>query len=207
MYSRRLSDFQLARLYKSIVTLRYLGSAALACAFVFTMAFSDTALASGQPYRVKAGDQLEISVWREPELQREVLVRPDGGFSFPLAGEISATGKSVQQLQNEITRKLTKYIPEPVVTVSVREVTSNRIYVIGKVQRPGFFVVNPNVDVVQALAIAGGFTTFAETDGIKVLRRVGSGITSYPINFDQIERGENLEQNISLRSGDIVVVP
>ena len=95
-----------------------------------------TASADGQPYRVKAGDQLEISVWRESELQREVLVRPDGGFSFPLAGEVSATGKSVGQLQNEITRKLTKFIPEPVVTVSVQEVTSNRIYVIGKVQRP-----------------------------------------------------------------------
>ncbi|MCB1739251.1 MAG: polysaccharide biosynthesis/export family protein [Gammaproteobacteria bacterium] len=160
-----------------------------------------------QPYRVKAGDQLDISVWREEELTRTVLVRPDGGFSFPLAGEVWAIDKSVQQLQEEISQKLTKYIPEPVVTVSVREVISNRIYVIGKVQRPGVFVVNPNVDVVQALALAGGFSTFAETDEIQILRRNGDQQQSFKFNYRDIEQGENLDQNIKLMSGDIVVVP
>ena len=100
-----------------------------------------------RPYTVLAGDVLQISVWKEPELQMEVLVRPDSAFSFPLAGDISTDGLSVVELQAELTKRLSRYISSPVVTVSVIDVLGNKVYVIGQVNRPGEFVVNPHVDV------------------------------------------------------------
>ena len=113
-------------------------------------------------YTVKPGDTLSIAVWKEPDLSSNaVLVRPDGTFSFPLVGQVDARGKGVQELQNLITERLRKYIADPVVTVSVQEVKGNKVYVIGQVTKPGDFVVNPSVNVMQALSMAGGGTAFA----------------------------------------------
>ena len=158
-------------------------------------------------YKIQPGDVLEVSVWNEEGLIREVLVRPDGGMSFPLAGDIKAAGESVENLSNTITDRLTKYIPDPVVTVSMRQLSGNKIYVVGKVARPGEYVANSYVDVVQAIAMAGGMTPYAAVNKIKVVRRKGEDLEAYPFRFSDIEKGENLEQNIVLRSGDIVVVP
>jgi polysaccharide export outer membrane protein len=123
------------------------------------------------PYTINPGDLLEISVWKEPDLQRQVLVRPDGAFSFPLSGDIVAEGRTVEDVRQEITAQLETFIPDLVVTVTVAEIRGNKIFVIGQVNTPGEFVVNPRVDVIQALSIAGGMTPFAQVNNIKILRR------------------------------------
>ena len=158
-------------------------------------------------YKVQPGDILEISVWKEEDLNQEVLVRPDGGLSFPLAGEMNALGKTVEQLRAEIVERLSRFIPDLVVTVSVRQILGNKIYVIGQVNRPGDYVVNPQVDVMQALSMAGGTTAFASLKDIAVLRRTGSRQVRLEFRYDEVLKGRNLEQNIVLESGDIVVVP
>jgi polysaccharide biosynthesis/export protein len=158
-------------------------------------------------YFVKPGDVLEISVWKEPDLQRSVLVRPDGGFSFPLVGEIDARGKSVADLNKIVSDRLSKYISEAVVTVSITEVKGNKIFVIGQVNKPGEFIVNPSVNVMQALSMAGGVTAFAATNDIKILRRNGATQQAMPFQYADVVRGKSLGQNVELVSGDVVVVP
>ncbi len=143
------------------------------CIFGLAVAIASTAGAQqvvppDQSYKVLPGDMLQISVWGEENLQEEVLVRPDGAFSFPLCGDISARNRSVIELQEEITKRLSRYISNPVVTVSVTQVLGNKVYVIGQVARPGVFVVNPQVDVLQALSMAGGTTPFASLNDIKI---------------------------------------
>lgn len=158
-------------------------------------------------YRVLPGDILQISVWREEDLQREVLVRPDGAFSFPLCGDISARNQTIAELQTEITRRLSQYISDPVVTVSVSQILGNKVYVIGQVREPGEFVVNPRVDVLQALSMAGGGTPFAKLNDIKILRRANGTQRAIPFRFDDVSNGKNLDQNIVLQAGDVVIVP
>jgi polysaccharide export outer membrane protein len=156
---------------------------------------------------VQPSDLLQVSVWREPELTQQVVVRPDGAFSFPLVGEVNAVGKTVEELRREIVEQLGRVIPDVVVTVSVLEIRGNKVYVIGQVNQPGEFIVNPRVDVIQALSLAGGTTAFASPSQIFVLRRDGPQQRRLPFNFDAVLRGRELEQNVVLRSGDVVVVP
>lgn len=160
-------------------------------------------------YRLGPEDLLDISVWQEKDLKEEnVLVRPDGKLSFPLAGEIDAAGMTPGQLEAEITKRLKKYIPDPVVTVLVEKVAGYKVYVIGQVKTPGQYQVGHYVDVMQALALAGGLTPFAAEDKIKILRRNAQGVeTSIPFAYSSVAKGENLQQNIILKSGDMVVVP
>ena len=159
------------------------------------------------PYGVQPGDVLNVSVWKEPELQADVLVRPDGGISFPLAGDISASGHTVEEIRSELETRLAHFIPDLVVTVTVQEIVGNRIYVIGAVQRPGPFVMNPTIDVMQALSLAGGTTAFAAVDDIKILRRSSNERETFEFDFTEVADGQNLDQNILLKSGDVVVVP
>ena len=159
-------------------------------------------------YTVKAGDVLSVAVWKEPDLtSHAVLVRPDGTFSFPLVGQVDARGKSVQELQNLIAERLKKYIADPVVTVSVQEVKGNKVYVIGQVTKPGDFVVNPSVNVMQALSMAGGGTAFASLNNIIILRRTPSGQVALPFHYNDVVHGKDLQQNVELQAGDVVVVP
>jgi polysaccharide export outer membrane protein len=159
-------------------------------------------------YRVQPGDILLISVWKEPELQRETLVRPDGGFSVPLAGEVQAGDRPVADIESEIASRISRYIPEPVVTVSLLKVQGNKIHVLGKVNRPGEYVMTASTDVMQALAMAGGTTPFASLNKIQILRRQPDGSqAAIPFRYGDVEDGENLEQNIVLQRGDVVVVP
>ena len=152
---------------------------------------------------------LLMKAWKTESRQmlKQVLVRPDGGISFPLAGNVVAAGKSVDELQSLITEQLTKYIPDPVVTVSTRQLSGNKVYVIGQVNRPGEFLANRYMDVVQALSVAGGMTPYAAANKIKVLRRENGQLTAILFRYGDIEKGENLEQNIMLQSGDVVLVP
>lgn len=158
-------------------------------------------------YEIQPGDLLHISVWKEEGLDQEVLVRPDGGLSFPLAGDLNAVSKTVEELRREITDRLARFIPNLVVTVAVRQINGNKIYVIGQVNRPGEFVMNPRVDVMQALSIAGGMTAFASANDVFVLRRRDGRQVALPFRFQDVVRGRNLDQNIVLESGDVVVVP
>lgn len=169
--------------------------------------YAQEADGSGDAYAVLPGDVLQISVWKEPDLQLEVLVRPDAAFSFPLAGDISTKGLSVVELQEELSRRLSRYLSNPVVTISVTQVLGNKVYVIGQVNKPGEFVVNPQVDVMQALSMAGGLTAFADTNDIKILRRTGDKQTAISFRYNDVLKGRNLSQNIVLQSGDIVAVP
>jgi polysaccharide biosynthesis/export protein len=158
-------------------------------------------------YTVKPGDILAISVWKEPDLQRPALVRPDGAFSFPLVGEVDARGKTVAEINKLVKERLGRFISQPEVTVSVQEVKGNKVYVIGQVTKPGEFIVNPRVDVMQALSMAGGTTPFAALGDITILRRQGTKQIALPFRYTEVARGRNLQQNIELESGDVVVVP
>jgi polysaccharide export outer membrane protein len=175
------------------------------------LASSPCALAQSEPskgYLIQPGDVLEVSVWKEEDLQREVLVRPDGQISFPLVGDIDANGKTVSDLRAEITDRLQKYIPNLVVTVTVARIMGKKIYVIGQVNNPGEFVVNPAVDVMQALSMAEGTTPFAKLGDIVILRRDSNGRQSAtPFKYNEVANGRSLGQNIMLDNGDIVVVP
>ena len=158
-------------------------------------------------YTVQPGDRLQISVWNEPDLQKELLVAPDGGVAFPLVGEMSVIGKSIIELRQEFSERLARYISEPLVTVTVSEVLGNNIYVLGQVNRPGRFIVNPMVDVMQALSMAGGTTAFASLNNIVILRRRGSQQVAIRFKYGDVSSGKNLDLNIVLQSGDVVVVP
>ena len=184
-----------------------LGLIAALCLSLPTVAAAQEQAPPDDVYLVKAGDQLEVSVWKEADLKLNVLVRPDGGFSFPLAGDISAAGKTVDQIRVELAQKLTRFIPDPVVTVMVTAIGGNMIYVIGQVNKPGSYIMNPRIDVMQALSIAGGATAFASLNDIKILRRTGDRQVVLPFRYADIERGRNLNQNVLLTSGDVVVVP
>jgi polysaccharide export outer membrane protein len=168
---------------------------------------ADVAATLMPDYRIGPEDELFISVWKEPELQRKVLVRPDGGISFPLAGDIQVAGKTVKEVQDELSKRIQKYIPDAVVTVTVDKVSGYTIFVLGKVKNPGQYELGRYVDVIQALTLAGGVTTFADENDIKVIRRVNGKPVVFPFDYSAIKRGHNLEQNITLQSGDVVVVP
>jgi polysaccharide export outer membrane protein len=158
-------------------------------------------------YLIGPEDTLDISVWRDETLKAAVLVRPDGGVSFPLAGDFVAAGKTAAQVREELVKRLDKFIPDPVVTVSVVRVSSYRIYVLGRVNKPGDFQVGRNIDVLQALSLAGGMTPFASEDGIRIIRKVEGKSTAIPFQYSRIRKGGDLSQNITLKSGDVLLVP
>jgi polysaccharide export outer membrane protein len=168
---------------------------------------SQSADNSSPHYSIQPGDLLEISVWGEENLEKDVVVQPDGKISFPLAGVLGAAGTTIEAVQARVTERLAQYIPDPVITVSIKEIRGNRVYVLGQVQNPGVFIMNPTLDVIQALALAGGTTPFAELNDIKILRREGNSQTLVEFRYADMARGRNLEQNIILRSGDVIIVP
>lgn len=158
-------------------------------------------------YKVQPGDVLTVSVWKETDLQQqEILVRPDGGFTFPLAGEVDTADKSVEEIRSLLADRLKRYIPNPVVTVMLRQIGA-RIYVVGRVNHPGDFPYSSPIDVMQAISLAGGTTSFAALNDIVILRRQNGAQESIPFRYSDVSRGRNLSQNIQLQSGDTVVVP
>jgi polysaccharide export outer membrane protein len=175
------------------------------------LAWCGTAFGADSPqsagYQLQPGDMLQIVVWKETDLQSEVLIRPDGGMSFPLAGELQAAGHTVQELTKTLEERIRKYVPDAVVTVAVKSVGGNLVFVIGKVNKPGVFPLSGPIDVMQALSLAGGATPFADTNSIRVLRRSGAHQTAIEFRYGDVERGRKLDQNILLQSGDTVVVP
>ena len=158
-------------------------------------------------YKIGPGDVLNISVWKEEGMQLEVLVKPDGGITFPLAGDIKASGLTTTELTTKIQSSLKRYIPDPVVTVSVIQVVSNKIYVVGKVNRPGEYQASRYMDVLQALSLAGGLTPYANSDEIKIIRRTGGVKKVFSFDYDEVINGDQLESNIILQAGDTIAVP
>jgi polysaccharide export outer membrane protein len=161
----------------------------------------------GPRYQLGPEDVLKISVWKDETLTSEVVVRPDGMVSFPLVGDLQAEGKSVEDLRDALVARLAKYIPKPAVTVAVMKVNSYKIYVTGKVTRPGEYLVGHYTDVMQALSLAGGLTPFASENNIKVLRRMGNEQVTFPFGYGDALKGKGLELNIVLQRGDVVMVP
>lgn len=158
-------------------------------------------------YTIGAGDILSISVWKNADLTRVVQVLPDGMISFPLVGEIKVAGTTVAQLKKNLRDKLNPFVPDPEIAVEVQRVNSMIVYVIGRINRPGHFELVGNMNVLQALAMAGGLTPFAKRDGIKVLRNENGKTVEYPFDYDAVTMDENQAQNIQLHRGDVVVVP
>jgi polysaccharide export outer membrane protein len=161
----------------------------------------------GDGYIIGPGDQLDISVWKDETLTRSLVVLPDGNISFPLIGDVRAAGKTVAALRADMEQRLHKYVTDLVLSIDVKQMNSMHIYVIGRVNGPGRQVLNSNVTVLQALALAGGLNPFAKKDRIKVMRTEGGETKSYLFRYSEVIDGENLGQNILLKRGDVVVVP
>ncbi len=158
-------------------------------------------------YQLGPEDVLLISVWKDEHLTREVVVRPDGMISFPLVGDVQAESRTVEELRLDLAKRLIKYIPAVNITVSVVKPLSYKVYVVGRVAKPGEFLVGHYTDVLQALSLAGGLTPFAAENDIKVVRRVMGQQQTFPFRYGDVRKGFDLEQNIILQRGDIVMVP
>ena len=168
---------------------------------------SAQAPAQDSSYRIGPNDILNIFVWKEAELTRDVTVMPDGKITYPLIGEITAQGLTASELKKAIADKLQNFVTAPEVTVIVKESRSQVVYAIGKLTRPGPIALAPGMTVMQALSAAGGFTEWADTKNILIVRREGGKETQLRFNYKEFTSGEKLEQNILLKPGDTVVVP
>ena len=167
-----------------------------------------SAKSQASEYRIGAGDVLEISTWKEPELTRkEVLVRVDGRISFPLIGDIPAAGMTPVELTDTIQKGLTKFVTAPVVTVTVTNPGSQKVYVLGEVMKTGEYPILKNLTVLQAFALAGGFTQWASKDEIILIRKDGAKDRIYKINYKDIVKGRDVENNLALQANDTIVVP
>jgi polysaccharide export outer membrane protein len=162
---------------------------------------------TGPEYVIGLGDVLSISIWRDETLSGDVIVLPDGTITFPLVGSLAAEGKTVAQLKDDLVQKIDRYVPNPTLTVSVMQINSMQIYVIGKVNRPGNYPLRTDLNVLQALSLAGGLNSFADRDRIKILRKENGQTRILPFEYDRVTAGEGLDQNIELQRGDVIVVP
>jgi polysaccharide export outer membrane protein len=160
-----------------------------------------------EKYQLGPEDALEISVWKEPELTKQLVVRPDGKITYPLIGEVRAAGLTVKELQKEISKRLEKYVTDANVTVILLKAQYYKVFVTGKVNKPGDFIVGRPTTVMQAISMAGGLTPFASPSAIVVMRRTGEKEEVYPFNYNEVARGYSLQQDRVLMPGDVVVVP
>lgn len=193
---------------------------ALLISWLALLSFAVTATAqvgvrgpSAVPYRVNPGDELEIMVWGDERLQRDVLVLPDGTFAFPLVGQVMAAGRLPGELERIITTGLQPQYkgPVPQVTVSVKKPSGYQFSVIGKVRAPGTFTPGRYVNALEAIAIAGGPSEFANTGGVKVIRKVGNQLVVIPVHLQDAIKGDTSRLGPNdiplLESGDTLVVP
>ena len=172
-----------------------------------SQALSANTVATDPDYKIGPQDMLRIDVWKEPDISRVVPVRPDGKITLPLVNDVQASGLTTNQLAAKIAEGLKKYITSPQVTVGVTEINSRKFFVSGEVARPGAFPLLPNMTVLQALSSAGGFTQFAREKKIYILRMEDGKQVKHPFNYKDVIAGKNVEQNIILEGGDIIVVP
>jgi polysaccharide export outer membrane protein len=158
-------------------------------------------------YIIGGQDVLDISVWKEPDLTRSVPVRPDGKISLPLLNDVQAAGLTPAQLASQITDSLKKFVTNPQVTVIVSAINSQRVYILGEVNRAGAYPLLPQMTVLQALSSAGGFTQFANPKKIYVMRTSNGKQEKYPFNYNDVIKGKQSDENIVLKPGDTIVIP
>ena len=175
--------------------------------FLFFILASANAFGGDPDYLIGAGDILEISVWKDESLSKQLVVPPDGVISFPLVGDIEVSSMTVADLRKDVARRLLEYVPDVTVTVMLSEINSLRAYVIGKVNTPGEFPITMDTSVLQMLSMAGGLNPFASSGKIIIIRRKNQTTIKIPFNYNEVEKGKNLNQNILLQRGDVVVVP
>ncbi len=180
----------------------FLGSLSISC-----NAGQQDQVNSDSKFYLGPGDVLEISVWKDEALSREVIVRPDGRISFPLIGDVVARGRTVEQLRLAVQDKIKTYVPDAPVNVMVINVGSPRVFVVGKVAKSGLYIMTQNLRVMQILAMSGGMTPFAKKDDIIIIREDKGVQKVFEFNYSEVADGENLKQNIVLEPGDTVVVP
>jgi polysaccharide export outer membrane protein len=152
-------------------------------------------------------DQLEISVWQDEALTKQVVVRPDGKISFPLIGDAQAEGYTVEEFQHEITKKIREYVPTASVAVIVTAVSSPKVFVVGKITTPGVYIMGRPMRVMQLLALAGGLSEFADRDKILIIRNENNKQRVLNFDYGRVSKGKDVEQNILLEPGDTIIVP
>jgi len=180
----------------------------LLAVLVATFAFISSAKAAEEaPYTVVAGDILQISVWKEEALDREALVLPDGSLDFPLIGSVKAAGKTPSEIRDDVKAKLSSLIPDATISVTVKAATGHTVSVIGQVQKPGAYLMGHSLSVMEALSQAGGLTPFASEGSIRVLREKDGKKIAIDFPYDDVSEGDDLEKDIPLLPGDVVVVP
>ena len=167
-----------------------------------------SARASAKDYKIDAGDILEITTWKEPDLSRDqVLVRTDGKISFPMLNDVQAAGLSPLELKASMEEGLKEFIEGPFVTITIRDPGSQKIYVLGEVQNTGEYPLIKKLTVLQAFALAGGFTEWASKKEIILLRTESGKEKIYRINYKDITKGKDFSQNIKLKADDTIIVP
>jgi polysaccharide biosynthesis/export protein len=160
------------------------------------------------PYKLRHADRLQISVWREDALQREVRVLPDGSITFPLVGRLPVEGLNTEEVEKRIAERLKSYIPDPIVTVAITATDGHVVYVLGKVAKPGVVpLTGSTTTVLQVLSQSGGLDRFADGNAVRVLRDEGGNRTLLPVRYNDLIKGESLQTNVPLRPGDTVLVP
>jgi polysaccharide export outer membrane protein len=172
------------------------------------MLFLTAQVGAAEPYRLRHGDSVMVSVWKEDALRMEVRVLPDGSITFPLAGRIEIAGLSTSEAESRIAARLVKFIPEAAVTVAVTGIEGSRVYVLGKVTTPGpVLLTSPNTTVLQVLSQAGGLDRFADGNGIRVLRSTPEGSRTLNVRYNDLVKGNELQTNVVLMPGDTILVP
>jgi polysaccharide biosynthesis/export protein len=185
-------------------------------AFSLVLSIAATAIAFQAPsagkvstdFVIGSEDVLGINVWREPELSiKEISVRPDGKISMPLVGDIQASGLTPKQLQERISERLKEYVSAPNVTIVVVKIASQSVSIVGQVAKPGVYYMGSPLTVLELLARAGGLKEDAKAKKISIVRKDGDQSRNFLFNYKDVSNGRNLQQNITLRGGDVVIVP
>jgi polysaccharide export outer membrane protein len=180
---------------------------AVACLFALSLPCAAQTASPGYP--LHPGDKLIVGVYDDPKLlPQEITITPDGSITYPMVGELMAGGKTTGQVRAELEEKLKKFISEPIAIVLVTDVKGNVAYVVGQVNKPGQIVMNPTINVLQAISMSGGTNPYAKLDSIIVIRTGPNGVQRVlPFKYGQVASGKDLQQNVQLESGDVVVVP
>lgn len=162
---------------------------------------------SNPPYLLKEGDVLEVSVWQEENLRKELRVLPDGSITFPLVGRVEVAGFASADVEKKVAEKLKPFLSDPVVNVVIGGINGNRVYVIGNVVKPGPVILDVPMTVLQVLSLAGGLGRFADENAIKVLRESAGGAQTLPVRYSDLIKAKDLSTNVTLRAGDTLLVP
>ena len=179
----------------------------LACATTPTKTQESESVASSRQYTLGSEDVIEVSVWKEEDFSKVVLIRPDGRISLPLIGDIQAAGLTAEKLTENIKKALGDYVDSPTVSVIVQQINSLKIFIQGEVASPGVLELRSNTTLLQAISLAGGFTEWAKKDKIAILRRSGDKEIRIPVDYEKILSGKDPSQNILLKRGDTIIVP